>query len=114
MKACLPACSHHAIQPYPKIKVLPVSHSMGWQHQATSNTDSPSISALWVNASQATLISLHAFRSCFPRRSLLPRAWNRRVSGRFDTGRGPLYMAIPSELPTAKDRRNILNAKFLQ
>ena len=44
-----------------------MSHSMGWQHQARSNTGSPCISFHWVNASWATLIdiSLHTFRTCF-------------------------------------------------
>ena len=56
----------------------------GWQHQAMSNTDSTCISVLRVNASQATItdISLHAFRPCLPRSSLLSR--NRKCCDRID------------------------------
>ena len=35
------------------------------------------------------------------------------VYDRFDTGYGPLYMAIPSESPTAKERCDVLGVKFL-
>ena len=87
----------------------------GWQHLAMPNTSSPCIFVLCVNATQATIIdtSHHRFRPCLLRPSLLSNAKNRKVCDRFDTGCGPLYMAIPSESPTAKDQHNILNAKFL-
>ena len=65
-----------------------------------SNTGSPCISVLCVHPSQATFIdiSLHIFRSCLPRPSLLSSAGYRKVCDRFDTGRGPLYMAILSDI----------------
>ena len=67
------------------------------------------------NTSQATFIdmSLYIFRPCLLRPSLFSSARNQKVCDRFDAGHGPLYMAIPCELPTVKDRCNILNAKFL-
>ena len=40
-------------------------------------------------------------------------AGNLKVCDRFDTGRGPLYMAIPSESPTVKDRCYVLDANFV-
>ena len=72
-------------------------------------------SVLWVNANQATLIdnSLHTFRPCLPMPSSLSSTGNRKVCDRFDTGRGPLYIVISLEFPTAKGRLNIFNAKFL-
>ena len=87
----------------------------GWQHEAILNTGSPYISALWANASQVTLndISLHTFRPCPPGPFLLSSAGNWKVCDCFDIGRGPLYVALPSESPTAKDQHNIPNAKFL-
>ena len=68
--------------------MLSVSHSMGWQQQATLNTDSPCISVQWVNASKATLtdIGLHTLRPCFPKPPLLSSAGKRKVCDRFDTG----------------------------
>ena len=80
----------------------------GLQYQAISNTVSPCISVKWVNVSTATLIdiSLPTFRTCRPGPSS-------EVCDRFDTGDGPLYMAIPSESPTAKERCDVLGVKFL-
>ena len=55
---------------------------------------------LHVHASEATLIdiSLHIFRSCLPWPSLLSSAGYQKVCDKFDTGRGPLYMAILSDI----------------
>ena len=79
------------------------------------NTGSPFISVKWVNTSLAafTNISLLIFRPCLPGPSILSSAGNLKVCDRFDTGSRPSYMAIQSELPTAKDRCNVLDAKFL-
>ena len=87
---------------------------MGWLHEAISNTGSPCISVLRVNGSQATNtdIGLHTFRPCLFKPSSPSSAGNRKVCDRFDTGCGTLHMSIPSEPPTAKDCRNILNAQF--
>ena len=71
----------------------------GWQHRAMRNISSLCIFVLCVNATQVTLIDIshHRFRPCLCRPSLLSSAENRQVCDRFDTGRGPLYVAIPSE-----------------
>ena len=74
---------------------------------------SPPIS-LGVNGSQATDadINLHTLQPCLFRPSSLSSAGNRKVCDRWDAGRGMLYMSVPSEPPTVKDCRNIINAKL--
>ena len=105
-----------SIHPYPcESGLLSVPHSMGRQHQAMSNTGSPCVSVLRDNVIQATIteINLHTFRPRIAWPSPLSRTGTRYACDRFDTGRGTQYKPIPSEPPTVKDCRNILNAKFL-
>ena len=92
----------------------PCPTQWGWQHEATLNSGTPSISVLWVYPSQAAIndISLDTFRSCLSMPSFPSGAGKRQVCDRFDTGRGTLYMSMLSQLPTTTDCCNILNAKF--
>ena len=68
-----------------------------------------------VNPRQATLsgIILYTFVLCLYMPSSHSRAGNLQVCDRCDAGRRMLHMSRPSELPTAKDCRNILNNMFL-
>ena len=45
--------------------------------------------------------------------SLIVSTWNRNACDSFETWRGPLYMAILSESPKSKDRRDNLNTKYV-
>ena len=97
-----------------RLRCCPCPIRWGWQHQATSNTFSPFLSVLWISFSKVTRfdISLHTFRPCLPRPTLFSQAMNHKVCDRFDTGLGPLYMAIPSETPTGKDWLYIWRLSF--
>ena len=109
---------HPSIHPYRnpfRLRCCPCPILWGWQHQATSNTGSPCISVMCVNASYATRIdiSFHTFRPCLPGTSFHFSAGDLKVCDKSETGRGPLYRAMPSESPTAKDWCDVLNVKFL-
>ena len=105
----------HPYIPIFRLRFCPYPTLWGWQEHTMSNTGSPLISILWVNAIRATVtdISLHTFRPYPPRPPLLSCAGNQKACDRFDTRRGLLHMATPSELLTGMDRGNNINAKFL-
>ena len=88
----------------------------GLLHQASPNTGSRNTSVLRVNASQATFIdsSLDTFNQCHSRHSFYSGAGKQKVCDSFDTGRGMMYMSIPSQLPAVKGCCSIFNAKFLE
>ena len=91
---------------------------MGWQHYTTSNIGCQCVTDLRVNARQVTFTDIipYTFGPRLSGPSSLSDACN-RYSDRFNTGNtgsGMLYMSRPSEPLTARDNRNILNAKFLQ
>ena len=94
-----------------RLRCCPCPILWGQQHQAMLNTGLPCISVLWVNASWARphlltsdfSLSDHIFVGfpCF----LVPGIKKFVID--FDAGRGPLYMAIPSELPTVKESEGL-------
>ena len=77
-----------------------------WGGQHMSNTSSPCIFLL----DQRHLDHTHWHHSSHIQtmfsRAFVFSAWNRKVCDSFDTRHCPLYMGIPSESSTAKDRFN--------
>ena len=93
---------HHA---YYDVKVMIISildlgavcvPSNGVGSTRLHRTPALQTSVLWVNPSQATItdINLDTFRPCLSRPSFPSRARKQKVSVKFDTGHGMLYMSI--------------------